>query len=202
MVHVFDHLAVEFPEKAVFLRLGGHCLKTGLDERSRLQFMQISRQAFEHCQPAGRWRALKIFSADAFRVETEHGIVALGSDFCRNFADASHLWCGAVTIGNKLVSLRDELDSVSASAVYDAVGSECADATMDMMFSLSRSELLRKGMVLSERRFSPGYGDMPLALQNFFYSELDMAQMEVKLNGNNFFIPEKTVTAFAFINTL
>lgn len=202
MVHIFDHLAVEFPEKAVFFRLGGHCAKTGLDERSRLQFMQISRRAFALCEPCGRWSVLKISSAGADCVETEKGILILGKDFCKTAQNASYLWCGAATIGNRLVALRDELDSVAASAVCDAVGSECADAAMDMLYGLSRSELLRNRMILSERRFSPGYGDMPLSLQNFFYSELDMAQMEVTLNENNFFIPEKTVTAFAFIHTL
>ena len=202
MVHIFDHLAVEFPEKAVFLRLGGHCTKTGLNEREQLQFMQISRRAFGCCEPCGRWSVLKFSPLGVDRVKTERGVLLLGEDFCRTAQNASHLWCGAVTIGNKLTALRDELDSVSASAVYDAVGSECADAAMDMLYSLSRSELLRNRMVLSERRFSPGYGDMPLTLQNFFYSELDMAQMQVTLSENNFFIPEKSVTAFAFIHTL
>ena len=202
MVHIFDHLAVEFPEKSVFLRLGGHCTKTGLDERTRLHFMQISRQAFDLCEPCGRWECLKISAVGAGHLETEKGILSLGRDFCKSAGNASHLWYGAVTIGNKLTALRDELDSISASAVYDAVGSECADAAMDMLCALSRSELLRNGMFLSERRFSPGYGDMPLSLQNFFYSELDMAQMRVTVTENCFFIPEKTVTAFAFIHTL
>ena len=202
MVHIFDHLAVEFPEKAVFLRLGGHCTKTGLSEREQLRFMQISRRAFALCEPCGRWSVLKFSPLGTDRVETEKGVLLLGEDFCRTAQNASHLWCGAVTVGDKLTALRDELDSVSASAVYDAVGSECADAAMDMLYSLSRSELLRNRMVLSERRFSPGYGDMPLTLQKFFYSELDMAQMQVTLTENNFFIPEKSVTAFAFIHTL
>lgn len=202
MVHIFDHLAVEFPEKAVFFRLGGHCTKTGLDEREKLHFMQISRQAFALCKTCGRWSILRISAAGVDHVETEKGVLSLGRDFCGTAQNASHLWCGAVTIGNKLTTLRDELDSISASAVFDAVGSECADAAMDMLYALSRSELFRNRMVLRERRFSPGYGDMPLALQKFFYSELDMAQMEVTLNENNFFIPEKTVTAFAFIHTL
>ena len=202
MVHIFDHLAVEFPEKAVFLRLGGHCYKTGLTERERWQFMQHSRQAFTLCEPGGRWKCLKISAAGLDHIETEKGILSLGRDFCKTAGTASHLWCGAATIGSKLVVSRDELDSISASAVYDAVGSECADAALDMLFALSRSELLRRGMMLSERRFSPGYGDMPLSLQNFFYSELDMAQMQVTITENCFFVPEKTVTAFAFIHTL
>ena len=202
MVHIFDHLAVEFPEKAIFLRLGGHCTKTCFDEQTRLHFMQSSRQAFGCCEPCGRWSVLQISPPAADRVETGKGVLLLGEDFCRKWNGASHLWYGAVSIGSELTCLRDKSESVSASAVYDAVGSECADAAMDILYSLSRNELLRKNMVLDERRFSPGYGDMPLTLQNFFYNELKMEQMGVEITSNSFFVPEKTVTAFAFVHTL
>ena len=201
-MQVFDHLAIEFPEKTVFLRLGGHCTKTGFDERAKAQFIRCSRQAFELCRPCGRWKTLPITSLHHNGVETAGSFLLLGEDFCRNGNLATHLWCGAVTIGAELTEARDRLTELSAGAVYDAVGSECADAAMDMLFALSRNALSRQRAVLDTRRFSPGYGDMPLELQNFFYSELDMAQMEVKLNGNNFFIPEKTVTAFAFVHSL
>ena len=201
MVHIFDHLAVEFPEKTVFFRLGGHCTKTGLDERARAQFIRYSRQAFELCRPCGRWKLFRLSSCHANGVEIGSDFLPLGGDFC-NGRSATHLWCGAVTIGSALTEARDSLPELSAGAVYDAVGSECADAAMDMLFALSCSTLFRQGAVLDKRRFSPGYGDMPLELQNFFYNELKMEQMGVEITPNSFFVPEKTVTAFAFADTL
>lgn len=201
-MRIFDHLALDFPEKEIFFRLGGHCVKTALDDQSKHHFMQISRRAFELCLPQGRWMMLKINSASADGVDTEKGVLPLGKVFMQKWNNAAFLWCGAVTIGNALTAARDNLERVSESAVYDAVGSECADRAMDNLFSLSSSELLRQALVLSPHRFSPGYGDMPLELQKFLFHTLDMEQMGVVLNEHNYLIPEKSVTAFAFINTL
>ena len=164
--------------------------------------MQISRRAFELCLPQGRWMMLKINSASADGVDTEKGVLPLGKVFMQKWNNAAFLWCGAVTIGNALTAARDNLERVSESAVYDAVGSECADAAMDVLFSIARAELLRQGMVLDEHRYSPGYGDMPLSLQTFFYQKLNMAEMGITLTGNCFLLPEKSVTAFAFIHNL
>ena len=200
-MQIFDHLSIEFPEKTVFLRLGGHCTKTGLDERAKAQFIQWSRRAFELCRPCGRWKLLPLKVCHHNGVEIGHDFLPLGKDFCCG-RTATHLWCGAVTIGSALTEARDSLTELSAGAVYDAVGSECADAAMDMLFALSRSALSRQGVLLDKRRFSPGYGDMPLELQNFFYHELKMEQMGVEITSNSFFVPEKTVTAFAFAHTL
>ncbi len=200
-MQIFDHLAIEFPEKTVFLRLGGHCTKTGLDERAQAQFIRLSRKAFELCRPCGRWKILPISACHHNGVEIGHGFLELGKDFCYGGL-ATHLWCGAVTVGSALTEARDSLSELSAGAVYDAVGSECADAAMDMLFALSCRALSRQGAVLDKRRFSPGYGDMPLELQNFFYDELKMEQMGVEITSNSFFVPEKTVTAFAFVHTL
>ena len=202
MVHIFDHIALEFPEKEIFFRLGGHCVKTGLNDHDKLHLMQTSRRAFELCRPQGRWMKLKINSVSSDGVDTEKGFLQLGRVFMQKYDRAAFLWCGAATIGNKLTTARDELKLLADSAIYDAVGSECADRTMDTVFRLSSSELLRQGMALTPHRFSPGYGDMPLEMQRFLFNALDMAQMGVMVNEYNYLIPEKSVTAFAFINTL
>ena len=199
---VFERLNIEFPEKEIFLRLGGNCFKTTLDESARFQLMQSSRHAFSLCQAQGRFAVLPINANHHNGVDTPEGFLALGEDFSSQCRNASHLWCGAVTIGENLTRWRDETNSITASAIADAVGSECADGAMDALTRLARNELCRRGLGLAERRFSPGYGDMPLELQKFFYNKLNMAQMGIRLTENCFLFPEKSVTAFAFIYNL
>lgn len=199
---VFERLNIEFPEKEIFLRLGGNCFKTTLDESARLQLMKSSRNAFSLCQAQGRFAVLPITAAYRNGVDTPEGFLNLGEDFCTQCRNAGFLWCGAVTIGEQLTNWRDETNSITASAIADAVGSECADAAMDALTRLARNELRRRGLGLSERRFSPGYGDMPLELQKLFYDKLNMAQMGIRLTENCFLFPEKSVTAFAFIYNL
>lgn len=201
-LRVFERLNIEFPGKEIFLRLGGNCFKTTLGESARLQLMQSSRHAFSLCQAQGRFAVLPITAVHRNGVDTPEGFLALGEDFCTQYRNAGFLWCGAVTIGDRLTGWRDETDSIAASAIADAVGSECADAAMDALTRLARNELCRWGLWLSERRFSPGYGDMPLELQKFFYDKLNMVQMGIRLTENCFLFPEKSVTAFAFIYNL
>lgn len=201
-IRIFDRLNIEFPEKEIFLRLGGNCFKTVLDENARIRLMQSSRSAFELCVPRGRFAVLKIDDLTTGGADTPDGFLALGQKFCAMSKNAAYLWCGAVTVGEPIIRRRDGFDRISDSAVADAVGSECADAAMDVLFSIARAELLRQGMVLDEHRYSPGYGDMPLSLQTFFYQKLNMAEMGITLTGNCFLLPEKSVTAFAFIHNL
>ena len=201
-IRVFERLNIEFPEKEIFLRLGGNCFKTGLDESARLQLMQSSRYAFSLCQAQGRFAVLPLNGCRDDGVDIPDGFLQLGKDFSCQCSNAAYLWCGAVTIGEMLTAWRDNALSVAAGAIADAVGSECADGAMDALCAIARNELCRQGLVLSGRRYSPGYGDMPLALQKFFYDKLNMAQMGVHLTDNHFLLPEKSVTAFAFIYNL
>lgn len=164
--------------------------------------MRLSRESFDRCRPCGRWEMLPVISAADDGVETGNGFIRLGRDFTQQCKNAAFLWLGAVTTGQAVTIMRDRLASTADAAICDAVASECADAAMDALCRLARSELRRQGLALSSRRFSPGYGDMPLALQKLFYSVLNMAEMELDLTAENFFEPEKTVTAFAFVHTL
>ena len=198
-IRKFERLSIEFPEKEIFLRLGGNCFKTTIDEESGSRYNGLSRKLFALCEPQGRFAILPLSKISENGVEITCGFLELGTQFCQHAANAAALWCGAVTIGKKLTDWRDNSSSIAESAIADAVGSECADAAMDTLCKIANTDLRRSGLIMDTRRFSPGYGDMPLALQQFFYRELEMSQMGISLNQNNFLLPEKSVTAFAFI---
>ena len=66
-----------------------------------------------------------------------------------------------------------------------------------MMQKMTFAHLARFGGVLESRRYSPGYGDMPLEEQKVFYRILEMQDMGITLTENCFMIPEKSVTAVA-----
>lgn len=201
-MRIFDRIAIEFPEKEVFLRLGGNSFKTVLAGGMTTEFARHCAKAYAAVAPCGRYKvsAISLSLPDVVVCDGEE--IFLGRDFVSQAEGAEYLWCGAVSIGHELEKLMEESDSMSLRAIYDASGSECADAAMDVLFHLAGNELLRRGLVLSPRRFSPGYGDMPLVLQKFFYHKLNMAEMGVTLTEKMFLVPEKSVTAFAFIHSL
>ncbi|MBO5667909.1 MAG: hypothetical protein J6S43_02160 [Lentisphaeria bacterium] len=193
----YPELNVPFPGKEIFLRLGGHLTKTQVDPAAACRFQRYALEAFRLCRPRGRWQIFPVTAVTDEAIILADGSSIPGGDFSRKNRDISFLWCGAVTVGKAVTETRDSLEMVSARAVYDAVAGECADGAMDMLQALAAGELLRRNLRLDKRRFSPGYGDMPLEVQKFFFSSLQLEKLDMVLNDKFFMIPEKSVTALA-----
>ena len=45
------------------------------------------------------------------------------------------------------------------------------------------------------RRFSPGYGDLPLSVQPAFAQELDLESLGVAVTDSYLLVPQKSITA-------
>ncbi len=193
----FPALSIKFPEREIFLRLGGHLSKTVLSPDDRYRFQRAAFRAFEVCHPRGCWEIFPVDEVTDNAVILSEGRVINSGDFARRCAGITHLWAGAVTLGEAVTELRDEAANVSDAAVYDAVASECADEAMDLLHELARQELMRQSLALELRRYSPGYGDMALDIQAFFFEKLDLASLGMSLSEIYYMTPEKSVTAFA-----
>ena len=149
--------------------------------------------------PASIWNAERWY-ADCL-LDDDQRKWFTGRDFCARCQNAPRLWMGAVTAGKAITDARDSLPAVAEQLIYDAVGSESADAAMELLHRFAATELRHLGMMLSPRRCSPGYNDMPLTIQGKFFEALEMKEMDITLSENCFMTPEKSVTAFAPIST-
>ena len=79
------------------------------------------------------------------------------------------------------------------AVIWDACGSAYVEQGCDR----AEAEIAARfpGLYLTDR-FSPGYGDLPLALQRDFSTALDMERrLGVHVSENYFMTPVKTVTA-------
>ena len=195
-VHCVPHLPIRFPEREIFFRLGGNTAKTILPPEVQSSYRKTALQAYEICRPCGCWTVISA-EIQPDGMVLDGNIFIPGSNFAARCAGVSLMWCGAVTVGREVLVQRDSQQQISAGAVYDAVAGECADEAMDILQKQCTAELRRHGCTLMERRYSPGYGDMPLSVQKFFYERLNLSQLDIELTVNNFLIPEKSVTAFA-----
>lgn len=195
----YSFLQVKFPEREIFLRLGGHLSRTVLSAEDKRRYLLAAMRAFEVCHPQGVWEIFPVAEVTENRIVLADGAEIYSGDFARRCDGITHLWAGAVTLGKAITGLRDQAENISDGAVYDAVGSECADAAMDCLQELARNELLRQAMDLAPRRYSPGYGDMALEVQKFFFARLPLAEMGMSLDETFFMTPEKSVTAFAAV---
>lgn len=92
-----------------------------------------------------------------------------------------------------------EAGRLSDAVVIDAAASEIVDAGLDWLMQGARRELMRENRMLTARRYSPGYGDMPLAEQGKLAELLEIERFGVQLTESFLLIPEKSVLAIAGI---
>ena len=110
----------------------------------------------------------------------------------KNLGDASELVILAATVGlgiDRLIARYGE-SAPSVALMLDAIGSERIEALVDAFSAaLAQTHTLRP-------RFSPGYGDLPLALQADIFRVLDCPRpIGLSLNESLLMTPSKSVTA-------
>ena len=103
----------------------------------------------------------------------------------------------AVTIGpglEKLASQYTKENQFESALVLDAIGSEAAEASASALNNYLLS-LARQTKLTLTKRFSPGYGDLPLQFQKEMFEELSLNGLNVVLDKKCILFPRKTVTA-------
>ncbi len=162
--------------------------------------MVLMKRGFSVCETQGVWRRAEIVNRGDEFIELDDGYRLTGQSMVDFLANSHSIILMAVTAGSKIVELsREALDEESGAQalIYDAVGSETADAAMGWVHRYLKGEVRRRGEKLTGMRFSPGYGDFSLINQSWIYESLGMERLNVKLSENYIFDPEKTVTAIA-----
>ena len=118
------------------------------------------------------------------------------SDLSKNLSGCNRVIVFAATVGfgiDRLISRYSRV-SPSKALMMQSLGTERIEALCDE-FCRSVSESYR-----IKRRFSSGYGDLPLDVQNDIFSVLDCTKrIGVVLNDSLLMSPSKSVTAFVGI---
>lgn len=200
----FDSLNVAIPVKRVYTRLGYAQGKTKLGPAQKDKVESFIEQA-------GSLLSLKGAASLLPTEKIESGQVFLSKGVCFKSKAVADLLTGcpevlvmAATAGDKIIQAiqRDSSgENVMRAVVFDAVASETADAGLDWITNYFNSQLSRKNMRLSPRRFSAGYGDFSLENQKTIYKILELEKIGVTLSPEYLLIPEKTVTAICGVRS-
>ena len=125
-----------------------------------------------------------------------------GSDIAGHLYDATQVALFAATLGHgvdrelRRLSLTDALGQV----IFDSVATALVERAADAANAHIRAYAASLGAFTSWR-FSPGYGDLPLAIQGDFLRAIDAGrQLGITLTPSNLMVPTKSVTAVVGIH--
>jgi hypothetical protein len=79
--------------------------------------------------------------------------------------------------------------------ILDALGSECVEEAALFVSALIH-DIVKKNKCTPTKRFSPGYGDLSLEVQKYFFQQLKLEELGMRLNASLLMLPQKSITAF------
>ena len=190
-----------FREKEIYRYLGLGSGAPPEQVRQRVQYCMQKLQ--EEAHPRIVCRRLEILRpAGAEPVLSIGGISIRSRDLARNLegCEETFLFGATLGIGPDRLIRRAEVSAIADAAIYQAASAELIEAFCDMENQKLARKVQAEGLSLRPR-FSPGYGDCPLEIQQGISLLLDLPKnIGVCLTDSLLMMPSKSVTAFAGIS--
>lgn len=120
-----------------------------------------------------------------------------GNDIAQHLENAQECYLLCVTLGLPIErQIRQSLlTAPEEGVIYDACATAAVEQAADLAEQEISQECATRGKAITWR-FSPGYGDLPLALQGPFLSVLDAhRKIGLTVNESQLLTPGKSVTA-------
>lgn len=132
------------------------------------------------------------------------GIRVCSKDLSANLRNCSGVYLMAATLGPgpDILVRRASVGRMSRAVVYQAAAAAMTEVWCDRINERIRNEAKKDGLY-TRPRFSPGYGDLPLALQKDISRILNMPkEIGVSLTDSLLMTPSKSVTALIGVSSL
>ena len=179
-------------DQSVALRYAG--MRGQVDEVS-----ELLRSCVAEVEGAFSYRVCwRTFPLQTLGEELDLGFARVRSrDLQAHLAGCSEILVLAATVGLEIDRLiaRANAHSPTKALLLDALGTERVEALCDALEAELREDAHKTNQSLT-RRFSPGYGDLPLELQRNLLAALDAPRsVGITLNQSLLLSPSKSVTA-------
>lgn len=195
-------IPVQIPHREIFARLKYNRHKTKVDAVQAGHIDDMVAQAFEICAPAGVWIRVPVQERTTDTTTLENGLVLRSTRLTELLFKSTDVLFMAATVGEEVVAATVAAVTAaqgSRAVIYDAVGSETADASLNWINEYVRHQIARFGEHLTKRRFSPGYGDLGLEHQAAIHTLLQLETIGITISPRYQLSPEKSVIGIAGI---
>ena len=194
----YDIRSVERSEVLRYLGYAGQSLTPELDAR----IDEVVDRCLDTCRPCGLTRVFAVAQRGERDGMPEIKLEGTALEL-RGTSIAAHLE-GAVAVGVLAVTVglgvdaelrRLSLTDPVAQLIFDAVGTACVERAADAAEADLVTAADARGLFCGTR-FSPGYGDLPLATQPVLLAALDAGRLlGITLSESLLMSPTKSVTA-------
>ena len=184
-------MTVDLAEIARYMRMGRAVPEGELAARVE----KLRDEALKTVRPARVWRRFPIsdgaIASGALRIQVA-GTLARHLEGCHD----AFLVCGTIGAGFDAFQRRSSVSSGVAALVVQAIGAALIEKWMDETESEITKELAAGESLV--QRYSPGYGDFPLAAQHTLLDLLDAPRNAgVSLTDALLMVPSKSVSAIS-----
>ena len=189
-------MTVELAEIARYMRMGRSLPEGELAGRVET----LRGESLKTVRTACVWRRFRIedgaISSGGLRLE-------IGGTFARHVSGchAAYVVCGTIGSGFDAFQRRASVTSGVDALIVQAIGAALVEKLMYSMEVEIRADLAAGEEMVS--RYSPGYGDFPLAAQRILLDLLDAPRMVgVSLTDTLLMVPSKSVSAVIGVKRL
>lgn len=196
-----EDIKAEAPRSNILIRMGYRKGITKLSAEDEKGVDEGIKKGRALCRLKGAYLTLKIAAAVPGEIHLENGITLKSEGLAKLLNGCREAVLMASTAGKEVVLARDKEITAGDAAyglILDATASETADAGLDWIQEFLNGQLARQGRKLTNR-FSPGYGDLPLAAQKPIYDALGLDKLGITITERFLLEPEKSVIAVAGI---
>jgi hypothetical protein len=154
------------------------------------------------CNIKGAYGRFAITDRSSVHVHLSNDIVFESESLSNLLCKSDQVILMASTAGKEVterISQEIKGGDPALGIILDSVASQTADAGLNWLMEFLNNLLGREGKRLTKRRYSPGFGDLPLVYQKVIYEALNLGKLDMKLTGKYMLIPEKSVIAIAGI---
>ena len=193
-----DNLAIDMNHRAMLVLLGYRRGRTNLDQTSSALIKECLDEAKSLVHPRGVFVIRRIEARAPSQVRLRSSSLVLpGRSMERLLADATAVAIMAVTIGPDLeraVARQQDENEPHRAVVLDAIGSETVEAAAESLNALIET-MARQAKASITRRFSPGYGDLPVEIQPAIHAELHLDGLGIQVTDRHMLLSQKSITA-------
>lgn len=192
-----DKLTVNRAEALRYLRLPTHLSEQELPDNIRANLDRAENAVLQAAQPRFTWREFVIDrTEEGVRLNTT-ALTLVGEDISSLLANCSSCIVLAATLGLSCDDLirRTEPVDMAYALMLDAFAGAAVENLCDQVQTALAERFAKKNLFLT-RRYSPGYGDLPITTQKPLCAALDTARrIGLTVSASGILIPRKSVTA-------